>query len=204
MANLIPFEKLEVGKVYWIQSRYWHEVFEVAYELTEVDIYSGSGWVKPTDGSSDGFRIEADWDWFWDARPDKDEEWNQALNYKLYRPPRKIEGVVYHGGEIDSKLAKKLDELIAYLQSTFIYDPRFKQNKKDPNSFFIWESKLNCNLSEYLIRGNGQCDWEVISYIEKNSNGFNIHAGERDGFGWLTGCIDWQVGPNKKMTICYG
>ncbi len=58
---------------------------------------------------------------------------------------------------------------------------------------------LECEMyaSDLLIDGNGQCRWDAIA--ELNDNGFFVSAGERDSFGWLTGCIQ-----TKKGIIVYG
>lgn len=43
---------------------------------------------------------------------------------------------------------------------------------------------LACGL---FITSDGGCDWENI--IKFKSKGFDIFAGDKDSFGWLTGCI---------------
>lgn len=48
-----------------------------------------------------------------------------------------------------------------------------------------------------LIDTKGQCNWDNIDIL--NDNGFHIFPGERDSFGWLTGCIQ-----TKKGIIVYG
>lgn len=51
--------------------------------------------------------------------------------------------------------------------------------------------------NETLITSNGQCHWDNIDKVKKA--GFNVFAGEKDSFGWLTGCIS-----TKKGIIVYG
>lgn len=52
---------------------------------------------------------------------------------------------------------------------------------------------------EYLITNNGQCNWDNISILR--SRGYRVFAGEKDNFGWLTGCVQKE---NDKRVIVYG
>lgn len=38
-----------------------------------------------------------------------------------------------------------------------------------------------------LITSDGQCNWDMIR--ELRDRGYRVYAGEKDSFGWLTGCI---------------
>jgi hypothetical protein len=51
--------------------------------------------------------------------------------------------------------------------------------------------------SEVLVGENGQCLWDQHELLKEA--GYSVFAGERDGFGWLTGCIQ-----TKKGVIVYG
>ena len=194
MANYIPFEKLEVGKTYYMQSRYWHKVLGRA-TITELNLMSGRGevqtdWHLNEDGSPGSCVVEADWDWMWDEMPTEEEQHKRVEEswHESYVPPRQLEGVIYSGKGVPDDWKVKLNELISNLRNTILYDPRFKRDIKG-NGYFIWESKLDYPVSPLLIRGNGECDWDSIRYIEKET-GFDIHAGERDSCGWLTGVIE--------------
>ena len=50
---------------------------------------------------------------------------------------------------------------------------------------------------ELLITSNGQCNWSNINRLK--NEGFDVFAGDRDDFGWLTGCIK-----TKKGILVYG
>lgn len=50
---------------------------------------------------------------------------------------------------------------------------------------------------ELLITEQGQCNWPNIRRLK--NEGYNIYAGDKDDFGWLTGCIE-----TKKGIIVYG
>lgn len=39
-----------------------------------------------------------------------------------------------------------------------------------------------------LITAQGGCNWKNISDLKKS--GFDVYAGDKDSFGWLTGCIE--------------
>ena len=205
MANYIPFEKLEVGKTYYLQSRYWHEVLGRA-TITEINLKTGRGSVdtdwNPDEGSDHGHcAIEADWNWMWDEMPTKEEQRQRAEEalHEEYIPPRELEGVMYDGKGIPADWAVKLDELISNVRNTIQTDKRFKRSSKN-DGWFIWESKLSYPVSALLIRSNGECDWDSIIYIEKHSD-LKVYAGERDGFGWLTGVIE---DPWTRQRILYG
>jgi hypothetical protein len=43
-----------------------------------------------------------------------------------------------------------------------------------------------------LIGDGGQCDWDNIRAL--TVMGYSVYAGERDSFGWLSGCIRTKVG----------
>ena len=51
--------------------------------------------------------------------------------------------------------------------------------------------------TELLIDDQGQCNWDNIDILQEE--GFYVFPGERDSFGWLTGCISMMNG-----TIVYG
>lgn len=40
---------------------------------------------------------------------------------------------------------------------------------------------------EVLITSEGKPNYESINYLKEH--GFNVFPGEKDSFGWLTGCI---------------
>lgn len=54
---------------------------------------------------------------------------------------------------------------------------------------------------DVLITSNGQCDWYNIAILR--DNGYRVFAGEKDSFGWLTGCIQKLNDPLRR-TVIYG
>ena len=54
-----------------------------------------------------------------------------------------------------------------------------------------------CN--EYLITNGGLCNWDNIRILR--SNGYRVFAGEKDSFGWLTGCVQKN---NDERVVVYG
>jgi hypothetical protein len=48
-----------------------------------------------------------------------------------------------------------------------------------------------------LITNKGECNWAAHRELEKH--GYRVYAGEKDSFGWLTGCIN-----TKKGVLVYG
>lgn len=53
---------------------------------------------------------------------------------------------------------------------------------------------------ELLICDSG-CNWKNIELLRKS--GFFVYAGERDGFGWLTGCVRKKFDEQKRVLV-YG
>jgi hypothetical protein len=51
--------------------------------------------------------------------------------------------------------------------------------------------------SDLLINDEGRCIWDL--HNELSNAGFPVFAGERDSFGWLTGCIQ-----TSKGIVIYG
>jgi len=45
MANYIPFEKLEVGKSYYMQSGCWREILGIC-KILEINLFNGRGKVE--------------------------------------------------------------------------------------------------------------------------------------------------------------
>lgn len=54
-----------------------------------------------------------------------------------------------------------------------------------------------CN--EYLITNDGLCNWGNIRILR--SNGYRVFAGEKDSFGWLTGCVQKD---DDERIVLYG
>lgn len=53
------------------------------------------------------------------------------------------------------------------------------------------------DLVEKVLMVGGGCNWPNIERVR--DAGFRVYPGEKDSFGWLSGCID-----TEKGTICYG
>ena len=53
--------------------------------------------------------------------------------------------------------------------------------------------------NELLICNGGRCNWVNIRILK--SHGFDVYAGEKDSFGWLTGCIAY---PGGERVLVYG
>lgn len=92
-------------------------------------------------------------------------------------------------------LLKKLDELYSMRDnsSTSDYDG---QEYFDSSDVVDEVERLCC---EKLITAGGLCNWDNIRILR--SNGYDVFAGERDSFGWLTGCVQKD---NDPRILVYG
>lgn len=88
-------------------------------------------------------------------------------------------------------LLKQIDEL----QLKDSYERVLNNNKNATVKELV--DKVSDYANELLIGPNGQCLWDQHSVL--NRAGYAVFAGERDSFGWLTGCIQ-----TKKGIIVYG
>ena len=50
-----------------------------------------------------------------------------------------------------------------------------------------------------LISNGGRCNWVNIKALQQH--GFDVYAGEKDSFGWLTDCISF---PDGERVLVYG
>lgn len=86
-------------------------------------------------------------------------------------------------------LLKTLEKLYAIQGNSYVseYDGRTYFEDDD----VAYEAEALCN--EKLITNNGLCNWENIRVLR--DNGYRVFAGEKDSFGWLTGCVQKNGDP---------
>ena len=68
---------------------------------------------------------------------------------------------------------------------------RVLNNLEKPEILELIQSATDL-ASTLLIDENGQCIWSLHSTLD--TAGFEVFPGERDSFGWLTGCIQTSKG----------
>lgn len=97
-----------------------------------------------------------------------------------------------------------MDKLLSALRSIEEFDVSFDEGKElilnnldEPHPL----KKLICEAvgyaDEFLVTDGGQCAWE--NHAALKAEGYDVFPGERDRFGWLTGCIQ-----TKKGILVYG
>jgi hypothetical protein len=115
----------------------------------------------------------------------------------LSRVPDIFEGVLYNTADYLHELIIKLKKVDSGELDVVTCTSTEKGYKK----FIITQDQIGHELEtlacKCLITGEGRCNWNNIHEVIKN--GFDVHAGEKDSFGWLTGCIE-----TKKGTLVYG
>lgn len=95
-----------------------------------------------------------------------------------------------------------MEELLKILGELYSTEGNSEVDEYDGCQYFKTYDVRNraeglCN--ELLITNGGQCNWDNI-YILR-SNGYRVFAGERDSFGWLTGCVQKN---NDLRILVYG
>ena len=96
-----------------------------------------------------------------------------------------------------------MDELLEHLKQLYEESEDNSYYYEEEHSTYFKNSKLSdeciCLANMYLVTSNGGCNWDNI-YILRD-NGYKVFAGERDSFGWLTGCIRKE---DDKRILVYG
>jgi len=89
-----------------------------------------------------------------------------------------------------------LDLLIGLLR-VFNDDKSVEDMEEYDEETIVTNTMISNAASEALIDDEGKCIWE--SHRLLSENGFYVFPGERDRFGWVTGCIQ-----TKKGIIVFG
>ena len=71
------------------------------------------------------------------------------------------------------------------------YECEYDGNVYFENNDIVNEAISLCD--EKLIANGGLCNWDNIRILR--NNGYRVYAGEKDGFGWLTGCVQKNDDP---------
>ena len=87
-------------------------------------------------------------------------------------------------------LLKVLEKLYSIQDNSYLFEDDGRTYFQS-NDVVYEEAEALCN--EKLITNNGLCDWDNIGVLR--NNGYRVFAGEKDGFGWLTGCVQKNGDP---------
>ena len=81
---------------------------------------------------------------------------------------------------------EELIEGLARLETNAEVTPqKYLHDQDDPE--VIAKIEIVSSLAGCLVRG-GEPDWTTIKALEDRTH-YKVFAGEKDSFGWLTGCI---------------
>ncbi len=89
---------------------------------------------------------------------------------------------------------EKLMQTLKAIEATQLEDSddAILNNMEEDNPLKELINTALCQADELLVTDQGQCNWENHDVL-KNA-GFPVFPGERDRFGWLTGCIQTSKG----------
>lgn len=135
----------------------------------------------------------------------KDEEGNNEENRVFFESVEvdesKLQSYVGKSEELafDDLYGSDFKELIRALKKLYESDAVTTEEKGE--KFFDTNEK---NLADYcerlacgeLINCDGSCNLSGIAALR--NNGYLVYAGEKDSFGWLTGCIQ-KDGDNRIL-----
>jgi hypothetical protein len=82
-------------------------------------------------------------------------------------------------------------EVEVVVEDGYIYADPSKTSDESTNTMVV------CLANDALVVADGGTNWDSVSLLK--AAGFHTYAGEKDSYGWLTGCID-----TKKGTIVCG
>ena len=88
-----------------------------------------------------------------------------------------------------------MEELIKLLMQIEADSSITKEEYLDNNNELV--DKASCLACGELMDNNGGCNWRAHKTLD--DAGFYVFAGEKDSFGWLSGCIR-----TKKGIVVYG
>jgi hypothetical protein len=94
--------------------------------------------------------------------------------------------------EKEKSLRELLDILRDIDNSELVNDENINLNSITHDYYSIIVKNAINKASDALISDEGRNMWEFHRFL--GENGFYVFPGERDGFGWLTGCIQTRKG----------
>lgn len=92
-----------------------------------------------------------------------------------------------------------MEELLKVLEELYSTQGNSVIDEYDGRSYFEdcdIKNKAEGLCDDVLITEGGGCDWDNINVLR--SNGYSVFAGEKDSFGWLTGCVQ-KHGDNRIL-----
>lgn len=92
-------------------------------------------------------------------------------------------------------LIKALEKLYGESNNSYVCEEDSKAYFKNDETYIAVIGFCN----EYLITEDGLCNWKNIGVLKEA--GYYVYAGEKDSFGWLTGCVQ-KKGDNR--IVVYG
>lgn len=95
-----------------------------------------------------------------------------------------------------------MEEFLKVLEKLYSIQGNTEIGKYDGREYFtecdIVEEAIDLCF-EYLITEDGGCDWDNINILR--NHGYYVFAGDKDSFGWLTGCVQKK---GDRRILVYG
>lgn len=87
---------------------------------------------------------------------------------------------------------KELETFKEALEKLFDEETKAPTSSEEDGLEYFGDSEIKDQCEELacdlLITDDGGCNYPNIRYVR--SLGYSVYAGEKDSFGWLTGCIE--------------
>lgn len=126
----------------------------------------------------------------------------ECVEYVIKKGVRHLSHIPERFLELIHNTKDDMEKLIEFLQKINNGEIEVTTRRASDGDLIIQEpedivnqiSGLACSA---LITSESRCYWQNINELKKL--GFDVYAGEKDSFGWLTGCIQ-----TEKGVIIYG
>lgn len=92
-----------------------------------------------------------------------------------------------------------IDTLVAKLNSLSMADFSECEDESAGKKYYNHSDEEVGMLCCDLLIKEGHCNWSNIKKLKEL--GFDVYAGEKDSFGWLTGCVEY---PDHERVVVYG
>jgi len=122
---------------------------------------------------------------------------DDVIKYLIDLGIKKLSNIPSEYGELINPTKDKMKLISSNLKEIKNTELELRDGRyyNESNKLIISTISLLCDC---LISIEGGCNWPNIKMLQ--DEGYKVYAGEKDSFGWLTGCVEID----KEHIIIYG